>query len=317
VIRRILPAIGLFFLAPLVAEYLLGDFPLTHMGPLLFLAPMYGGGALLIREIVRRSGRGWPTIMVLALAYGILEEAFMTQTLFNPNYLGMLHTVWSVSVPIGLVEAMVPERSREPWLRTPGIVVVAGLFTWIAIASAVLSVRQDRAHFVASRPQFTWAAIIFVLTAAGAFLLPKLRQRQQVPPNVWIVGAFGLIASSLFLLIPPQWGWKAFWCEIALEVTAIAVIVFWSRSTGWSNLHRLALAGGAALSYAWHGFIQNPVVGNGGISMRIGNAVLAAGLVVLLAVAARRVRASTVPTSGSQIPIAAAPMKPQTLSDII
>jgi hypothetical protein len=88
-IRRIMPAVGLFFLAPLIAEYLLGDFLLTYLGPLLFLAPMYGGAALLIREIVRRTRRGWPTIVVLALAYGILEEAFMTQTLFNPNYLGM------------------------------------------------------------------------------------------------------------------------------------------------------------------------------------------------------------------------------------
>ena len=84
--RRILPAIGLFFLAPFISEYLLGDFPLTKLEYILILGPLYGGGALLIREVVRRSGKGWPTILVLAFAYAVLEEAFTTQTLFNARH---------------------------------------------------------------------------------------------------------------------------------------------------------------------------------------------------------------------------------------
>jgi hypothetical protein len=63
--RQILPAIGLFLLSPLVAEYLIGDLPITALGPLAVLAPLYGGGALLIREITRRTARGWPTILTL------------------------------------------------------------------------------------------------------------------------------------------------------------------------------------------------------------------------------------------------------------
>ncbi|WP_432834180.1 hypothetical protein [Dactylosporangium sp. CA-092794] len=53
-IRRIAPAAGLFFLAPLVAEFLLGNLPITMLFALVALAPMYGGGALLIRELARR-----------------------------------------------------------------------------------------------------------------------------------------------------------------------------------------------------------------------------------------------------------------------
>jgi hypothetical protein len=67
-LRRIAPAVGLFFLAPLVAEYLLGNVSIKEITGLLFLAPMYGGGALLIREVARRTGRGWPTIILLAAA---------------------------------------------------------------------------------------------------------------------------------------------------------------------------------------------------------------------------------------------------------
>src|SRR4051812_25475110 len=84
--RRLLPAVGLFFLAPVVAEFLLGDFPITYVAALLLLAPLYGGGPLFTRETPRRTGRGRPTMAVLALAYGVFEEGIATQSLFNPEY---------------------------------------------------------------------------------------------------------------------------------------------------------------------------------------------------------------------------------------
>ena len=134
--RAFAPAVGLFFLAPLVAEFLLGNLPITLLPALVVLAPMYGGGALLVRELTRRRGRGWPSIVLLAAAYAVFEEAYTTQTLFNPNYLKMnlhlldpayipflgiggwwtvyvltLHTVWSISTSIALAEALVPDRA--------------------------------------------------------------------------------------------------------------------------------------------------------------------------------------------------------------
>jgi hypothetical protein len=44
--------------APLVAEYRLADLPLKLLAALIVLAPAYGGGAILIRETARRTGRG-------------------------------------------------------------------------------------------------------------------------------------------------------------------------------------------------------------------------------------------------------------------
>ncbi len=72
--KRAAPAVGLFFLAPLVAEFLLGDLPMTMLPALIVLAPMYGGGALVIREVARRRGRGWPTIFLLGAAYASLKR---------------------------------------------------------------------------------------------------------------------------------------------------------------------------------------------------------------------------------------------------
>ncbi len=51
--RGALPAVGLIFLAPLIAEYLLGNLPITTLFALVPLALLYGGGALFIREVAR------------------------------------------------------------------------------------------------------------------------------------------------------------------------------------------------------------------------------------------------------------------------
>jgi hypothetical protein len=151
IMRRVLPALGLLLLSPLGAAFLLGHLPITALWALSFLIPMYGGGALLIRESVRRAGRGWPSILILALAYGVIEEGIATMSLFDPNYAGQrlldygyvpglgigvpwtalvltLHVVWSISVPIAMVEVLANGRRTEPWLGRAGLIVTALLF---------------------------------------------------------------------------------------------------------------------------------------------------------------------------------------------
>lgn len=315
--KRVLPAIGLFFIAPLVAEYLLGDFSLKFLYLLLFLGPMYGGGALLIREVVRRAGRGWPTILVLALAYGVLEEAYTTQSLFNPDYLNKhlellkpaflpalgisawwtifvltLHTVWSISVSIGLVESLVPARATIPWLKNFGLSIITLLFIAVCVASAANSIRTDKVHFVATHAQFAVAGIICILLIVIAFLLPK---RGALPspssgnaPSPWIVGTLALIAGSIFIFTPKDWAWRAIAVYFALYIIVIACVAIWSRSSGWDGRHRLALAGGAALAYGLHSFAAVPVIEPAGIFFRISNAVLLLALIALLLISVRK-----------------------------
>jgi hypothetical protein len=317
--RKAAPAIGLFFLAPLVAEFLLGDLPITLLPALIVLAPVYGGGALLIREMVRRTGRGWPAILLLALAYAIFEEAFTTQTLFNPDYLHLhlgllapayipalgiggwwtvyvltLHTVWSISVSIALAEALVPDRETTPWLGNLGLSLTAVLFVLGAVASTAMEIRND--HFIASTLQFVASAVACVVIIVIAFLLPKPTARTAhtlgPAPSPWLVGATSLAAGSIFLQIPRSWGWRAVGIYLALYLAMIVAVSIWSQSANWSGLHRLGLAGGAAFAYAWHSFLQAPAVGRNDIVNRIGNAVFTTGLIVLLWLAAQRQRRS-------------------------
>jgi hypothetical protein len=62
-----------------------------------------------------------------------------------------------------------------------------------------------------------------------------------------------------------------------------------SRKEGWGLRHQLALGAGAALAYGWHAFLQQPAVGQSGMTVRIGNAIFLAGAIALIAFAAKRV----------------------------
>jgi hypothetical protein len=331
--RCIPAAIGLVFLAPLIAEFLLGDLPIKMLSALIVLAPFYGGGALLIRETTRRAGRGWPTIVLLALAYGIVEEAFTTQTLFNPNYMHLnlhlldsayipalgisawwtlfvlaLHTVWSISVPIALIEATVPRRASTPWLGNWGLTITVALYLVGAAAGTAIGFHTD--HYIASPAQFATSAVVVVLLVIVAFRLPRPTNADnalsgltspgptQSVPSPWFFGFIALAAGSAILTVPKSWGWWAAALILGLELGVAALVLILSRRPGWKPTHKLALAAGAALSYAWHAFIEPPVIGGTGLDVRIGNAIFALAAVLLIAFAARRLRAA-VPTTAA------------------
>jgi hypothetical protein len=311
--RGIWPALALVFTAPLVAEFLLGNLPVKMLPALIVLAPMYGGGALLIRELVRRTGRGWPSILVLGMAYAILEEAFTTQSLFNPNYLKlnlgllapgyiptlgmgawwtlwmlMVHGIWSISTPIALIEACVPDRARTPWLGRVGMGVAGLVFLFGVVATTAIGYRQD--HYMASKVQFVGAAVAFVVLIVVAFRMPVSRREagDRSAPSAWILGGISLVLASAAMLVPMGWGWGAVAALLGLDAAMLIVVLVWMRMGAMTLAHQLALGAGAALAYGWHAFLQHPAVGQLDASVRVGNAVFLAGAMGLIWLGAKR-----------------------------
>ncbi len=326
-LRRIAPALGLFILSPLVGEFLLGNASIDALPMGLALAPMYGGGAVLIREAARRAGKGWPTIFLLALAFGIVEEGLACQTLFNPSFFGIellreahipalgigvwwtlfvltLHTVWSISVPIAIVESMVPDRATTPWLRLPGLVASAVLLA-LGLLLAFWGIYQQE-HFLATTPQLLGTVATALIVTTLAFSARDWGIRGEHPaPAASQVGAFGFAASSVFFILRDLLvDWPLVLSYLLLYGLAWVLIVRWSSRRGWAAPHRLALTGGALMTYAWHAFPQPPILGSGGTVDLIGNTVFAILAVLLLALAARSVRresdsaSRTTPDSG-------------------
>ena len=190
------PALTLLLLGPWVAEYLLGSHTVADLPLIVFLVPMYGGGALLIREVTRRTGGGWPTMLLLGLAYGLIEAGLLDQSLFDPGYmkedfnsvthvpwLGLSatyslafvvgHAVWSIGTPIALVEAWWPARSDRPWLGRFGLGVAAAL----SLSGSALIRLDHRAteQFTAAPHQQVVAALGALALISAAFLVGRRR----------------------------------------------------------------------------------------------------------------------------------------------
>lgn len=324
--RHLGAAVGLFVLAPLIGEYLLGNLPITWLGALPVLALLYGGGALLIRESARQAALSWPGIVGLGVAYAVIEEAFVTQSLFNPDYLGLrlldygylpglrlsawwtvfvvtLHAVWSTAVPIALAEAMTPAAPRTPWLGRVGLTVTTGLF----LAGCVVNRGLQEDTFRASTSQLVWSAVAVVVVTALAVKAGRAdRQRPDEPgrraarsigdtaPSPRLVGAAFLVLGSAFMglaiLVPAIPAALNVVGMLGVLVAGGGLLWRWSQRSGWSAAHTLAVAAGLVLTYTWYGFVQIPSVGAIAPNAdAAGNALLAAGAVALLVVAKRRV----------------------------
>lgn len=307
-------AVTLFFVAPLVAEFLLGDFSIAMLGLLLLFAPMYGGGAVLIRETARRCGWGWPSMLLLAAAYALIEEGFTTQSLFNPNYLHMhflryawipalgiggwwtmlmlnVHVFWSMGVSIALVEGLFPSRAREPWLGKVGTGVFAALFALGVAAGVVIGLHMD--HFHASPVQFAVTAMLCVLLIAAAFAVRRPGEKRGLlpVPSPWATGTGAFVFGAFVFLAFPMLGWGA------VAIMAIADLLFlvflWglSRRRDWTPLHTLSVGAGGAIFYGVHAFIGHPVVPSRPWVVLLSHVVFLMLAVAVIVIAVRRTRA--------------------------
>ncbi len=321
-LKRCLPALALFLIAPVVGELLLGNLAFSQL-PLFLpvLVPMYGGGALLIREVTRRAGRGPVTMLILGVAYGLVEEGLADQMLFNRHYaghdemgdtyvsaLGMggwltvgvltMHAVWSTNAGIALVEALFPERAETPWLGRTGLGITAAVFVLGTVVVTWGS--YDEEHFFAEPAQLIATVVAIVALVVVAFRIRPRAALDGTAPKPWIVGLVGFVAASLFLNSADLPGWWSFVAAIALLAGTIIVMGRWCRQRGWGREHRLALAAAAILTYAWVGFGMTPETAAKTTGDYVVNVVLALGSVALLALAMRRLHALRAPVASNE-----------------
>ncbi|MQA83160.1 MAG: DUF998 domain-containing protein [Streptosporangiales bacterium] len=322
-LRRLGPALGLFLLAPFVGEFLLGNLTVRELAFAPLLAPLYGCGALLVRELTRRSGGGWPTIVMLAAAYALIEEGPVDQLLWNDSYaghdylhgdsylpaLGMsveltqtilaLHTVWSICVPIAIVETFVPDRRTTPWLGRTGLTITGVLYVLGAVLVFWGNYTVER--FVASPAQLAGIGVVILALVVLAFGVRSRRLPSVggVAPPARLVGAASLAATSVYwgpaVLVTAGWyEWIGVAVWFLVAAVAVLLVSRWSRQRGWDHRHRFALAAGAALTYVWTAFPLRPEGGGSLTIDLVSNAAFGAVAIIVL-VLAGRVAARTYP----------------------
>ncbi|QBS45070.1 DUF998 domain-containing protein [Nocardia sp. CS682] len=305
------PVLGLLVVAPFIGEFLLGNLTVSELPLGLLLAPMYGCGALLVREIGRRT-RGWPTMVLLAAAYALFEEGPVDQLLWNDSYaqqdlltgatyipaVGMsvaltqqvlsLHTIWSICVPIALVEAIAGERRNTLWLGRIGLTVTSALF--VAGSVLVCYGNYSEEHFVASPWQIGSVTVVIVLLVVAASVVVPERVDRTVgePPASWLVGLAALVGSSAILVSSDWRGWVGVGVWFAAVGLGAWSVVRWSRRIGWTERHTCALAVGATLTYVWISFPMQPESGGSVLIDLLSNGLFGIAACLLVVWAMRR-----------------------------
>lgn len=148
----------LLLLAPAIGELLSGSSPPAEFfNPVTFAlqVALYGSGALLARELTCRWRKGWPTLLTLGVAYAIIEEGLCCKSFFDPHWpdVGVLgiygrwlgvnwlwavsltgyHTVFSILVPVALVELAFPAQRGESWTGPRFRRVLLGLLLTVVV----------------------------------------------------------------------------------------------------------------------------------------------------------------------------------------
>jgi hypothetical protein len=316
----------LAMLSPFVAEFLLGDQYLAGLaGPpqqivmfLMFMA-FYGMVAVLIRELARRLRIGWTGLLLVALGYGIFEEGLITQSLFNPHYIGLsliepgyvpglgigapwtvfvisLHVIWSIATPIAIIEAWYGRgdpggRGTEPWLGRIGTIVCLVIFVLAAAATAVFSIFSDAHHFVAPPARLAAAAVAAALAVIAGI---SLRGRLAAPAPSTLRGTvlsalFAAVATSALHVIhrlPGLSPWLDALAMLAIWTAAVVIMRAWHmRGTGPVPF---GLGVGAVITYAWVGMFPASRAGGAAVIEQVILVIIVLALIGWTAVRSRR-----------------------------
>src|SRR5262245_59630685 len=287
--RSYAPVFVLLLMSPLLAEFIFGATPLSRLGGIVPLIVFYGGGVVIIRDLARRRETGWGRIVLLAAAYGIIEEGLVILSMFNPELFkaGLLggrvlgvngvwsertvgyHVVYSIVIPIYLTELLFPERRTEPWLGWKSLTILAMLYFLSAVFVGVVFRRILAPGFATPVPQAAVALLIVIALGAWALLKPVKSEssstaRDQRVPSFWILGILGfLLAGSWFhLLILPSILRTGALVVIPMLATLamVASYVHWldrwsTQSRDWTDLHGLAVVIGVLIPMMLFGYV--------------------------------------------------------------
>ena len=190
------------------------------------MASLYGSGGIVVRELKLRWKRDFKALLLLGAAYGILEEGLLVKSFFDQKWvdLGILdslgkwaevnwvwaevltvyHAVFSITIPIVLVELAYAERREESW-------VGKRLFTClIVVLSAVTAI--GFLFMTEYRPpplQYLLVTAAMSLFIYASYRVPARRQTEGTgktakPRILFILAAAGTTAFFLLFWAGPH-----------------------------------------------------------------------------------------------------------------
>jgi hypothetical protein len=273
-------------MSPLLAEVLPGATRFSS----LFVFPIemcvWGGGALLIRDAVRRWRLAWLNMLLLATALAIAEECLIQQTSLAPMVLQLkgqpyaracgvnyVYFLWAlvyevafvVFLPVYLVELIFPSRREEAWVNKAGLIATIFCFligTLLAWYSWTHIARPKVFHAPIYNPPPTAflisgaAIIVLVFAALGPFrgILTR-RIHSWKPPQPWLLGTagaawavfwYGLVLLA-FGIAPAFPPWLALGAGLLVAVAILFFLPRWAADPRFQKQHQFAIIFGTML----------------------------------------------------------------------
>jgi len=258
-------------MSPIVGELLSGSSPpSSFFNPfsLFILSGLYGSGSLIIRESVRRWGKGWQSVLLLGAAYGILEEGIMVKSFFDPSWpdLGLLgvygrwmgvnwvwaewltiyHAIYSITIPILLIELLFPSFRHSYYLGKRGLAFFIGLITFVVIFG----------HIYLTPYRLTLVELLscFIAIAVLTYLARSIRYRRLGDFGrgiktywLWVLGTISGFTYFIFIFnsLPSNGVPVMITLAIGLGYTGLmAGLVLRATRNGLSESNGLGLASG-------------------------------------------------------------------------
>jgi len=268
-------ALALFLLAPAIGELLSGSSPpaefFTPFG-LFMLLSLYGSGAVVIRELRVRWGKGVGSVLLLGAAYGVLEEGLLVTSWFSPNWpdlgamsvygrwlgvnwtwaemLTIYHAVYSITVPIILVELAFPNRRDQRWVGNKLFATLVIVLCAVTVFGNILFSYMMK--YWTPLPQLLFAAALIIFFVYLARKLPAnwaLQGKKMLPKakGFWAVATLASFAFFLgFYTLPSVVPWQLLMLYGLLLVFTMARFL---KRYNWQeeahDIHVLALSSGA------------------------------------------------------------------------
>lgn len=288
------PAITLMILAPLIAEVLPGATRFSSIFVFPIEVVVWGGGALLIRHVVRKWHLGWINMLLLGIALSLSEECLIQQTSLAPlvvqikgiiyarafgiNYVYLLwaiiyETLLVVILPIHLTEIIFARHRQESWIGKKGVITVSILFligSYLAWFSWTQIARTKVFHLPAFTPPLIsiMVAVLVILClifmAAGPYKskLTYNTSSLRIPAKWLLFSLGGLWAVFLYELVLLAFGiaptfpeWIAMLSGIILAGTAIYFVPRWIQNPERQTSHVYFIIFGVVVGAISAGFI--------------------------------------------------------------
>jgi hypothetical protein len=272
--RCIGPALVLFLLSPIVGELLSGSSPpIEFFNPVafLFMAGLYGSGAVIIRELSLRWGKGWVSILLMGAAYGIIEEGLEVKSFFDPGWIDIgalgsygrflgvnwvwtvqltaFHMVFSIAIPILLVTLWFSDDSGRSWVSDRTLKLLGAILALDVIVGFI--------WLTPYRPPF-WPYVAAITAVIALFIVAYLIPRHPFPAREAVCARprrfflIGLGSASMLFIVAwssPGWGVPAVLpvlLMLSLGLLSFIALLGWSgNGQAWGPKHQLALAAGA------------------------------------------------------------------------